>query len=78
MDNDRPQIVADGRERLQEAKDASVARQRIAAEVWDEFQEEFSSASFWRRLWLRVKIRRELRTRMDREFPPDALYLQNP
>jgi hypothetical protein len=78
MNRDRPQIVADGRERLQEAKDASAVRQRIAAAVRDEFQKEFSSASFWRRLWLRMKIRREIRTRVNREFPPDALYLKNP
>lgn len=68
-------IVADGMERLHKAKSYSVIRKRLLAEVALRHEAERKIASFWRRLWIRVKIHREVSTELKREFPPAALHI---
>lgn len=71
----RLKIVADGAQRLREAKDYSAARRRILSEVRGRHRAEVKNASFWRRLRLEVQIRRETRAELKKEFPPAALYI---
>lgn len=68
-------IVADGAQRLRDAKDCVAVRQRILLEVRRRYDEEKKGASLWRRVALEVKIRREVAAEMKKEFPTQALYL---
>lgn len=68
-------IVADGIKRLRESKNYSEMERRIAAEVRASHAPALEAASLWRRLWLEMRISREIGKRLDREFPPGALFL---
>jgi hypothetical protein len=68
-------IVADGARRHREARDYQAIRARILAEVTRRFASEQAKASFWQRLQLAVKIRREVHAQMQREFPPGCLHI---
>jgi hypothetical protein len=52
----------------------AVFEDELIAEVTAEFAEEFAAAAWWRRLWLRRKIRREALSRLHRVVPPNACY----
>jgi hypothetical protein len=62
-------FVHDGFCRAQAAAELAIRAQVIA-----EFSEQLAEASFWRRLWLRRTIEREVLLRLGRVAPPDALY----
>ncbi len=62
-------FVADGYERAVEA-----TLPQIQAEVKAEYAERLASAGWYRRLWLRVEMRREVWRRLARIAPPWALY----
>ena len=62
-------FVADGYERAYRAS-YSVIR----AELEQRYADRFKLATFWDRLRLRQEMKRELRARLDRIAPPDALY----
>jgi len=47
----------------------------IRAEVIAEFAEQLSTASFWQRLRIWRAIDAEVERRLERQAPPDALYL---
>ena len=56
-------IVENGRERYLEAnrEGLELERERLEAAVLERYREELSNAGFWRRLVLRVKMKREVR-----------------
>jgi hypothetical protein len=49
-------------------------RARLLAEARLRHQRELKSAPFWRRLGLEFTLRQQVRTKMRRMFPADALY----
>ena len=65
----RSRFVQDGRSCAQ-----SAAEPEIRAQVVAEYSEQFEAAGPWGRLWLRRTIEREVRLRLDKLAPPDALY----
>ena len=71
----QPRIIADGPERLREACDYRAVRRRIFAELEHRHAPELQAASFWRRLWLRLKIEREARAALRRRFPAGSLHV---
>ena len=79
MPNDK--IVADGRERALAGAKAVIARTRrqIKTDVKAEYSQQWENAGFFRKIYLRLKIRAEIRRRVDAEVeqiaPRDALYL---
>ena len=75
MKDSDSKIVADGMRRLRVVKDYPAVRKRLLADVACRYDEEKKRASFWRRLWLEVKIRREVRAELQKEFPRAALYI---
>ena len=56
-------IVEDGEARYFEANrnELEARREHIKAAVLERYQEELSKAGFWRRLVLRVRIKRDVR-----------------
>jgi hypothetical protein len=68
------EIVADGARRLRVSGDYAEAKRRITAEVKRRFEAEKKSASLWRRLWLVMMIRRQIKGELDKLFPPAALH----
>ncbi len=62
-------IVADGRGRA-----FSGSIDQVRAEVEQEFSAALCTAGFWRRIWLRFRIHREVRKRMRHAAPPWGLY----
>lgn len=67
------EFVADGRKRLRETM-----YDEVRIEVEREFGEQLTSAGWFRRLFVRIEMRREIDRRLDRIAPPDALYLTPP
>jgi hypothetical protein len=70
-------IIADGpwRHRQAQKQRFSMVKRRIASEVRHRHEEELRQASFWQRLWLEAKMRREIATALKQEFPPGTLHL---
>ena len=70
-------IVADGRERYLEAnrEGRELQREELEAAVLERYREEFSKAGFWRRLVLRVKMKRDARA--GRVPSDESLYLSS-
>lgn len=62
-------IVANGYARAYAAIEPGVR-----AEVQAEYAERLQNASFFSRVWIRWEMKREIRRRIDRSAPPDALY----
>ena len=62
-------FVADGYDRAVEA-----SAPRIRAEVEAEYAGRLASANWYRRLLLRLEMRREIRRRLERVAPPWGLY----
>ncbi len=75
MKDTHSKIVADGAQRLREAKVYPEIRKHLLIEVARRFEAEKKSASFWRRLWLEAKIRREVSGELKKQFPPAALHI---
>jgi len=68
-------IVADGYSRLSKARDYGAVTQRITREVRQRHEEEKKASSIFARLRLEVRIRREIRAEIEKEFPSGALYV---
>lgn len=75
MKTSRTPIVADGAERLRQAKDRPQRRRQIADEVRRAQESRKVGATLWQRWQIEWEIRREIRRRLDAEFPPAALHL---
>jgi hypothetical protein len=75
MHTRKTKIVADGPERLREAKDFAAVRRRLLADVAKRHAVELQGAPLLRRLWIAAKIRREVRRELKNVFPPGALHL---
>jgi hypothetical protein len=75
MNEPTPHIIADGRERLTSAQGYRELKQQIEEEVRRGYADVWVRASVWRRLWLEVKVHREVRTRLGKRFPPSALHV---
>jgi hypothetical protein len=69
MKNTESNIIADG-SRLHR----KTLKQRVSLEVRQRHDEELRQATFWRRFWLEIKIRREIAVAVNKEFPPAALH----
>lgn len=67
--NHKRHFLEDGCDRAQAA-----ISETIRAEVEQEFREQLAAASWIERLRLRHTIRREVRQRINRQAPADALY----
>ena len=65
----RDKFVADGRERI-----ARGEIERIRREVRARYADQMAAAGFFRRLWLRVRIRREIERQLNKIAPRDGLY----
>jgi hypothetical protein len=63
------QFVADGYDRAYAALEPA-----IQAKIRAEYASRIKNASFLRRLILKIKLHREIRTRIHTQAPPDALY----
>lgn len=74
MKNSDPRIVADGAQRLRDAKGYDARRQELRAEYVRRHAAELQSAPLWRRVCLEATITREVREALRREFPPGALH----
>ena len=68
-------IVAGGDRRYRQGRGYKAIRASVFAEVSQRFEGEKANASFWRRCWIEVLIRREVRARMQREFPSGSLHV---
>jgi hypothetical protein len=62
-------FVRDGRSRAQAA-----AEPEIRAQVLAEYSKQFEATSLWGRFGLRRTMEREVRLRLSKVAPPDALY----
>ena len=68
-------FVADGQQRIL-APDAYHQKvQEIRTRVWASYHEQSANASFWQRLQLRWKLRREISRACADLAPDEALYL---
>lgn len=67
--SDRDHFVAGGCNRARKALRVAIRRQ-----VEAEFAEAWTASGWFRRWWLRRKIRAEVARRLDKSAPPDALY----
>lgn len=75
MSASQQRIVADGDRRYREARDYKSVRMRVLTDVSRRYERERANASFWRRCWIELLIRREVRAHMKREFPAGSLHL---
>ena len=75
MSASHERIVADGDQRYREARDYKAIRARVLVEVSKRFESEKAKASFLRRCWIEVMIRREVHAHMKREFPLGRLHV---
>jgi hypothetical protein len=78
MSNQISKIVVDGEDRYRAARGYWAIRRRVMTEVALRYREEKKKSPLWRRLWLEVKISREVAVRMKKEFPPGSLYISLP
>lgn len=69
------QIVVDGPQRLHDAKNHAQVRKALLVEVAQRHAVERAGASLWRRFWIDVKVQREVRRELQKQFPPGALHL---
>ena len=67
-------IVADGAERLRTAKNHREVKQRLLSEVRQRYAAQKMPTSFIGSFRLEFRIRREVATRLGREFPSAALH----
>ncbi len=67
--SDRDHFVVDGCDRARKALRSEIRRQ-----VEAEFAEAWTASGWFRRWWLRRKIRAEVARRLDKSAPPGALY----
>ena len=67
-------IVADGAERLRTAKNHREVKQRLLSEVRQRYAAQKAPTTFWGIFQLEFRIRREVATRLGREFPSAALH----
>lgn len=71
----KPKIVADGPQCLRDANDYHAMRKRLQVEVALHHESELKTARWWRRLWINLKIRREVGAKLSRRFPTAALHI---
>ena len=77
MSTSKTKIVADGDQRYRDAMDYDAVYRRVFAEVSRRFESEKANAPLWGRCWLEVKILREVRDIMKREFPGGSLHISS-
>ena len=71
----KSRIVSDGADRLRRAARYAAERRRLLADLMQTFESEIRSQSWWRRIWLRIEMRRAVRAELNKKFPPGALHL---
>jgi hypothetical protein len=69
------QFVADGQQRIRATDAYHQKMQEIRTRVWVSYHDQFAHASFWQRLHMRWKIRREISRACADLAPDEALYL---
>jgi hypothetical protein len=75
MNERAPNIVADGPQRLRATQDRRATLRRIADEIRARHQAASTGASWWRRVWIELKIWGEAAAELRRQFPPGNLHL---
>ena len=68
-------FVADGEGRLRKTREFGAASRQIARDVRAEYDAEMNRAGPFRRLRLRARMKREIRSRIEQLAPKDAHYL---
>ena len=69
-------FVADGHERLAESSEFRMARAAVITSVQARYAEQLAGAGIFRRLVLRLRLRREIAQELSKLAPPDALYFR--
>jgi hypothetical protein len=67
-------IVADGAQRLRDARDYPSVRARLLADAMRRCDEDLKRASLVGRVWLKAKVRREVHAELKKIFPPSAFH----
>lgn len=67
------QIVANGQHRARRAPPSDLYIQ-VKNQVLADYAKEMRDAHSWRRMWLRLKVAREIRRRLHSMAPDHALY----
>lgn len=49
-------------------------RRRVLEQVEGRYADEMKAASFWRRVWIKLKIRRQVVIELKKEFHPANLH----
>jgi len=75
MKETRVKIVSDGPQRYREARDYDSIRRRMMLEAELRYEGLMRGASIWRRIWIAVAIRCEVRAKLKEMFPPGSLHL---
>jgi hypothetical protein len=65
----RSRFVVDGHSRARGATEPEIRTQAIA-----KYSKQLEAAGIWGRLWLRLKINREISSRLNKVAPHDAHY----
>jgi hypothetical protein len=71
-------IIADGADRYRAAKNYREVRRQLIAQATERYRGAIENASVWRRWWILLRIRREVRVELRKEFPPAALHAFSP
>jgi ribosomal protein S3AE len=72
-DTKRNHFVADGHKRLHDASKDQI--EKIEKEVILKYQSELNSAGFFKEIYLRYKIHKEIQREIDKIVPKGGLYL---
>jgi hypothetical protein len=75
-DEARLKIVANGRGRVIEALGSAGQVDRIRSEVKAEFAQRLALAHWWKRPFVRLRMKREIDCRIDELAPRNACYLR--
>jgi hypothetical protein len=74
MKTDSQRIVADGFRRLRKTGAYEDERTRLIAEARRRRGDELACASLWQRISVNWEIEREVRAKLAKRFPREALY----
>lgn len=69
-----PKIIAGSLQRFRLTRGYAELGARLRAEARLGRAGAFAAASLWRRIWLNIEIGREVRAKLRKAWPPDALY----
>lgn len=68
-------IVFDGPKRLRSGAEYEKVRRELLRDIAQRYRDPRTLASFWGRLWVDIKVRREVRAELKKQFPTGALFV---